>query len=111
MMKLFEVFMISLFLRYIYSLNNIENIINVDIKNLGSKEELQDQSSVKPLSFLTEEINLIRRYIIATLEDTEIFANPNCIYDLTNYFTNYSCAIHREVPEKFEILFQKHSKT
>ena len=92
MMKVFKFLIISLFLSYISSLNNEENTINVDIKNFESKEVSQDQSTVQPLTLLTDEINLFQKYIIATLDDEEVFATPNCLYDLMNYFKNYSLA-------------------
>ena len=92
MMKVFKFLVISLFISYISSLNNEENAINVDIKNFESKEVSQDQSTVIPLTLLTEEINLFQNYIIATLDDEEVFATPNCLYDLQNIFRNYSLA-------------------
>jgi hypothetical protein len=91
-MKVFKFLVISLFISYISSLNNEENAINVDIKNFESKEVSQDQSTVIPLTLLTEEINLFQNYIIATLDDEEVFATPNCLFDLQNIFRNYSLA-------------------
>ena len=90
-MKVFNVFIISIFLSFISPLNKEEFIKNQNFKNVEEAEIfLQEQPFAKSLSLLTEEVNLFQRYILATLEDEKTFGDPNCLNFLADIFRNNS---------------------
>ena len=60
------------------------------IRSFSESPILKEESSVKPLTLLNEEINLFHKFIISTLEDTDTFGNPNCLYFLSETFKNYT---------------------
>ena len=80
--------------QYIIILSLYINIINsIYIKDMSNFKIFEEESPVKPLTFLTEETNLFRRFIIGTLEDQEgTAANPNCLFFLSQIFQNYTLA-------------------
>ena len=92
-------FLLQLFhINYIFSLNFKEIYTNfADLKNLLNAQE--DSSSVKPFTFLRDETNLIKNYIIATLEDEETPGDPNCLYFLSQIFQNFSLATYKFIQD------------
>lgn len=90
-MKVFNVFILSIFLSFISPLNKEEFIKNQNFKNLEETEIfLQEQPFAKSLSLFTEEVKLFQRYILATLEDEQTLGDPNCLNYLADIFRNNS---------------------
>ena len=54
-------------------------------REISYTPNLKDDDTSKPLTFFTEESQLFRSYVIATLDDN-ISANPNCVAYLTDIY-------------------------
>ena len=82
---------LCIYINYVNSLNIEDNHTNyINFFQLNDEYELRDDKSPQPLNFLNKEAELFRDYILSTLIQDETPANPNCLYFLSQFFSNYS---------------------
>ena len=93
-------------LNHIYTFNNIEIETNfTEIRNkLDEKSLNEDSGTVKPLTLLRDETDILRGFIIETLEDEETYADPNCLYFLSEIFKNYTLATYKLIQDSSHTL-------
>ena len=90
-----NIFKYIIILFYLFSYISALHISNIEtnfteIKNMiDTKNLIEEPNQAKPLTFLKDETNILRDYIMATLEDDETMGEPNCIYFLGEIFRKY----------------------
>ena len=84
--------LLFIYINFVNSLNIESNasLLDLDLLKLNEKNNLKDDNTAEPITFLEEESNLFKDVILSTLNQDETSANPNCVYFLSQLFSNHS---------------------